>query len=178
MAREVWDAYDKNGKRLGFDLYRDEYDKYRKDAYHLVVEVFTITKNKEVLITKRDKNKQSYPLKWEITGGSALKGESSRTGAKRELFEETGLNSREEDLIPVYEFYASKEVSALCSCYVNVIEDSNVNIILQEDETCDYKFITYDEFIKIIKSEDFAGIFKDRFFEHEDIINKIIENIH
>lgn len=177
MSREVWDAYDKDGKKLGFDLYRDEYDKSRKGAYHLVVGVFTITKNKEVLITKRDEHKESYPSKWEISGGSAIKGESSRAGARRELFEETGLKTNEESLIPVYELYAKEEVSALYSCYVNVIEDSNVSIILQDGETCDYKFVTYDEFKKIIKGDDFVETFQNRFFEYEDVFDRIVMNL-
>lgn len=178
MVREVWDAYDKHGKKLGFDMYRDEYDKAKKDVFHLVVEVFTVTKNKEVLITKRDKNKESYPLKWEITGGSALKGESGRIASKRELFEETGISTDSEKLIPVYELYCKENVPALYSCYINIIPNKDINVILQEGETCDYKFITYSEFKKFIKEKDFSGTFKYRFFEHEDIFNKIIENIH
>lgn len=41
MAKELWDAYDREGNRLGFDLVRGE--PVPGGAYHLVVEVLAVT---------------------------------------------------------------------------------------------------------------------------------------
>jgi len=38
----------------------------------------------------RHPNKKEYSNYWENTGGSVLSGETSKVGAIRELFEETG----------------------------------------------------------------------------------------
>ncbi len=86
--REIWDAYDMRGNKLGFDLYRDE--PVPENIYHIVVEIYVITKNNRILITQRHPDK-SYPLKWENTGGSILKGETPIQGAIRELYEETEI---------------------------------------------------------------------------------------
>lgn len=55
MQREVWDAYNIDGNKLGYDLYRDEADKITQGVYHIVVEIMTVTHDKRVLITQRDK---------------------------------------------------------------------------------------------------------------------------
>ena len=49
MSREIWDAYDKDGKKLGFDQFRDE--PIPEGIFHIVVEIYTVTENNEVLIT-------------------------------------------------------------------------------------------------------------------------------
>lgn len=54
MSKEIWDAYDKDGNKLGFDQFRDE--PIPEGVYHIVVEIYTITENKEVLITQRHPN--------------------------------------------------------------------------------------------------------------------------
>ncbi|AUD14346.1 hypothetical protein CW734_12755 [Planococcus sp. MB-3u-03] len=48
-------------------------------------------------MTQRDPAKP-LPMLWETTGGSVITGESSLTGALRELEEETGLLARPEEL--------------------------------------------------------------------------------
>ena len=62
--REVWDAVDENGELLGFDLYRDEWGKkpIPEGAHHRVVEIFTVTKQGEVLCTQRDPKKRIFAL--------------------------------------------------------------------------------------------------------------------
>ena len=87
--REVWDAVDDIGELLGFDLYRDEWGKkpIPEGAHHRVVEIFTVTKQGEVLCTQRDPKKRIFALKWEVTGGSDEKGEKPLAGAERELRE-------------------------------------------------------------------------------------------
>ncbi|MCI8721836.1 MAG: hypothetical protein HFF71_12590 [Oscillospiraceae bacterium] len=72
MAKELWDAYDKEGTPLGFDLVRGE--PVPEGVYHLVVEVLAVTNDGRVLLTKRHPDK-AWGGCWEYTGGSAVKGE-------------------------------------------------------------------------------------------------------
>ena len=87
MERELWDAVDREGRPLGFDLVRGE--PVPEGAYHLVVEIYAVTHDGRVLVTQRHPDKP-WGLHWEVTGGSVVKGESPLAGARRELREETG----------------------------------------------------------------------------------------
>ena len=88
MAKELWDAYDREGNLLGFDLVRGE--PLPEGAYHLVAEVLAVANDGRVLLTRRHPDKRWGGL-WEYTGGSVLKGETPVQGALRELREETGI---------------------------------------------------------------------------------------
>lgn len=170
--REVWDAYDAEGNKLGFDLYRDEADKIPFGAYHIVVEIYTVTKDNEVLTTRRHPDK-GWGLKWEITGGSALKGETPEQGALRELREETGVVVKAEDLRLVYSLY-SRDENALYYCYLAIIDKANQTFRLQEGETVDYRFLPYTEFKAFVHTEKYAPPVRERFLAHEELFDRMI----
>ncbi|MDO5402996.1 MAG: NUDIX hydrolase [Eubacteriales bacterium] len=168
---EVWDAYDENEKRLGFDIPRSMAKSLPEGVYHVVVMIYTLTDKGRILVTQRARNK-TYPLKWEVTGGSILKGESSREGAARELHEETGIIREPEELIPVYSF-VDYERHAIYHSFMHMIAD-DTHVVLQEGETRDYMFLPYEEFLKLVKSERFVASERRRFLQNEQIINKKI----
>ena len=87
---EIWDLYDKNGNVTGKTLERGNL--IPEGYYHLVVHIWIKNKDNLFLISRRDKSRQSYPLKLECQGGSVLKGETSLDGAKREVMEEVGID--------------------------------------------------------------------------------------
>jgi len=170
MAREIWDAYDKDGNKLGFDQFRDE--PIPEGIYHIVVEIYTLTENNEVLITQRHQNKP-WALKWEVTGGSILKGETTEEGAIRELKEETGIEVTDSDLNFVYS-YIYKNIPSIYKCFVVFINREETKIQLQEGETIDYRYIPYNEFKQFIKTNEYVDSVRERFFVHEKLFDTII----
>jgi len=87
---ELWDAYNIAGTLAGVDLIRGE--KIPEGLRHAVAEVFVIHEEGTILMMQRDRNKPNYPGYWESgAGGAVLKGEDFFEGAKRELWEETGI---------------------------------------------------------------------------------------
>ena len=86
---EYWDIYDKHKRKTGKIIKRG--DALQDEEYHLVVNIWIKNKNNDFLITRRAA-KRSFPLMWECTGGSAIKGETSLDAACREVKEELGLN--------------------------------------------------------------------------------------
>lgn len=170
MAREIWDAYDKEGNKLGFDQFRDE--PIPEGVYHIVVEIYTVTENNEVLITQRYQNKP-WALKWEVTGGSILKGETPEQGAIRELMEETGIKVTDSDLNFVYS-YIYKDIPSIYKCFVVFINKEKIKIQLQEGETIDYRYLPYNEFKQFIRTDDYVDWVSERFYAHEKIFDTII----
>ena len=166
---ELWDAYDKTGNKLGFDLVRDE--PIPENIYHIVVEIFVFSTDGKVLVTQRHPDK-SWSLKWENTGGSILKGETPEQGAVRELQEETGIRITEADLCPLY-----TEVihPAIYKCY-RVFVDSSVEVHLQEGETVDYKWLPHAEFMKFIKTNDFVLRIGENILRHIDAFEKLVRH--
>ena len=96
---EIWDLYDENKNLTGKTMVRGE--KVPDNYYHLVVHVWIKNNKGEYLISQRAENK-TLPLKWECTGGSVLKGETSIEGAIRETKEEVGINLNRENGELVY----------------------------------------------------------------------------
>ena len=88
--KEIWDLYDKDGNLTGKTLERGNL--IPEGYYHLVVHVWIKNKDNMFLISRRDKSRESNPLKLECTGGSVLKGETSLDGAIRETLEEVGID--------------------------------------------------------------------------------------
>lgn len=147
---EIWDLVDENRNHLGkthtrgIDLNAGE--------YHVVVEIFTINADGRILLTQRDPVK-TYPLSWEITGGSITAGESSLEGALRELEEETGLVAPPQQLRKIGEIkYGHYFRDSFIWKSDKMIEPSIMN--LQAGEVCDAKLVTFDELLAM----DAAGL--------------------
>lgn len=145
--REVWDAVDASGKHLGFDLYRDEAEQIPAGVYHTVAEIYSVTKDGLLLNTLRDPKKPGG-LKWEVTGGSVVKGETPLQGAVRELKEETGLEAAPEDLILLTVLTQEKTPNSLYYEYAFLLSDADVSIQLQPGETVDHRFVSLDGFLE------------------------------
>ena len=170
--REVWDAVDANGKCLGFDLYRDEDDRIPAGIYHAVAEIYSVTKDGLLLNTLRDPKKPGG-LKWEVTGGSVVKGETPLQGAVRELKEETGLEAAPEDLILLATLTQEKTPNSLYYEFAFLLPNADVSIQLQPGETVDHRFVPLDDFLEDARGgKVFMG---DRVFEAIRLLKRYLE---
>lgn len=130
------------------------------------MQVFVIHEDETILLMQRDKNKPNYPGLWESgAGGSVLKGENFEAGAKRELYEETGIVANV--LEPSY------TVTTENSIYKGYIYKTNIdkeNIRLQVGETIAYRWVDKKEFLEIFNSEQFITSLRNRldFFVKND----------
>lgn len=171
---ELWDAYNANENPLGYLVPRSMAKSLDEGVYHVVVEIYTIMPDKRLLITQRSKNK-TYALKWEITGGSILAGETPIQGAARELLEETGINQPLSALKEVYS-YTDHKKHVIYHIYITKVT-RDVKIHLQFGETMDYRFLEYSELKTFINSDRFVPSAKERFLAHEELMDKAINEI-
>lgn len=86
---EIWDLYNDRRELTGLSHIRGE--SIPPGYYHLVVHVWLRDSSGKFLISQRSTDRTSFPLMWECTGGSVVKGEDSLTGAIREVWEELGI---------------------------------------------------------------------------------------
>ncbi len=90
---EFWDIYDKDKKKTGRTMKRNDFC-LADDEYHLTVLGVVARPDKTFLITKRVMTKAWAPGWWEVSGGAAQAGEESYDAVLREVLEETGLDVR------------------------------------------------------------------------------------
>lgn len=154
---EKWDLFD--DKRQPLNKTHNRQDKMVLGEYHIVVDTWTVNENKEILLTLRDPGKKEYPNFWENTGGSVIAGETSRAGAVRELFEETGIDADENELCFLG---TEREETAFVDTYV-VRKNLRISeLTLQQGETVDAKWVTLDKLDEMIKSGAIASPVAER----------------
>ncbi len=154
MSTEIWDLYDKMGRKSEFkkDRYSDE--PIPEGLYHIVCDLLVIHEDGTYLLTKRHDCKEVYPGYWEASaGGSAQEGESPLQCAVRELKEETGIDIDADKLELVDHSFSEKSRSTFFS-YIARVNCKKDSIVLQEGETVAYKWLDKKEFLEYIDSEE------------------------
>lgn len=155
---ELWDLYDQSRCSLNKTHIRGNV--INENQYHIVVGIWIVNNNGQILLTRRHQNKETYPNLWENTGGCVQAGESSIEGALREIAEETGIIVAANELRLLGTIKGSHN-------FVDVyflkkdIEISDLQ--LQEGETVDAKWVALDEMIKMLENDEIAIPIQERF---------------
>lgn len=151
---EMLDIYTRDGKYLGIKT-RIDCHKPNPGYYHKPVWIWIVNDKKEILIQKRASVKSSFPNYWDAPSAGHLDaGETPIEGAIRETKEELGIETEANDYKFVGE-YISEVTWELGQVYVLKLNVSIDDIILQEDEVDEVKWLSFDEFKKVIHSDEF-----------------------
>ncbi len=90
------DIYNAAGEKTGRIADRD--DPLGPDEYRLAVGIWVTDGKGNLFVTRRAKEKPYAPGQWENTGGHVRAGETPEDAILRELYEETGITVRREDV--------------------------------------------------------------------------------
>ncbi len=170
---EIWDLYDSEGNKTGETWERKfgENNKIPEGRFHLVCDILLKHADGTFLLTKRSPDKDVYPGRWEASaGGSALSGEEPLECAKRELFEETGIKTDDFFLLGNTKREQSR---SMFSMYIAETDCPKDAVRLQEGETVDYKWVTREELLSHIGSDDSIPSHDARYRKYYD---KILAN--
>lgn len=75
---------------------------HKNGWFHATTHIWLFTSDKKILLQKRALTKKVFPGMWDISvAGHLAAGEKIIDGAKREVFEEIGLQLKEKDLIKI-----------------------------------------------------------------------------
>ncbi len=144
---ELWDAYDRAFQKIeGMTLIRGEV--IPDGLFHLVCDIIVRHTDGTYLLMQRDPRKHFGGM-WEATaGGSALQSESPLECARRELWEETGINST--GLVNVGQITSRDTIYMEYLCVTDCDKGS---ITLQDGETVAYRWVSREELLAMKKSE-------------------------
>jgi 8-oxo-dGTP pyrophosphatase MutT (NUDIX family) len=161
---EIWDVTDIHGTPTGV-LHRRGDGPVPEGAFHIVASVCVVSSTGRVLVSLRAPGKE-YPLAWEFPAGSALRAESSRRGASRELEEETGLAVAPDDLVLVGRVI---EERALFDLWIARVEGEPTPVP-DPEEVQDAEWVTLDEVRRRWHAGMFATPWNQRFAQLWDTL--------
>lgn len=166
---EFWDIYDKNKKRTGRTMKRNDWC-LKEGEYHLTVLGVLQRMDGKFLITQRVLTKAWAPGWWEVSGGAAMAGEDSQDAVKREILEETGIDVSGAEGGYLFSYTRENPLEGdnyFVDIYRYKLDIRDEDVHPQEAETLGYRFATHEE----IKELAAQGIFL-----HYDSIKQAFEN--
>ena len=123
---------------------------------HRAVFVAVVSSSGEALVQRRAGTKDVWPGRWDVgAGGVVASGESYDDAARRELFEELGI-----DAVPVAlaadrheRRYADGDVDLVARCY-RVVHDGPVRFV--DGEVCEVRWLDRTSFEALVATEPFV----------------------
>lgn len=156
---EIWDVLDRNGVPTGKTVERKHICLLRGE-YHLVVHIWILGSDGRVLIQRRSFDKPLMPGEWAAIGGSAVSGETPLVAASRELAEEMGIETEENELKLIRTMVRKNSILHIyLVCRDTPISELN----LQESEVSEAKWVHRNKLRQMIKNGEFHNYGKEYF---------------
>jgi isopentenyldiphosphate isomerase len=147
---EILDLVDENDIVIG-KMTKSEM--MNKKLTHRGCGIFVFNSKGEIFVHKRVKNKKIYPGYYDISfGGSLISGETYEEGAKRELFEESGIKNLELKFLFKERF--TNDLNDVFAYVYKCIFDGELK--LQKKEIESGKFMSINEVENLMKKEKFC----------------------
>ncbi|MBQ9119025.1 MAG: NUDIX domain-containing protein [Lachnospiraceae bacterium] len=137
---ELWDVYDHCFQKTG--KIHERGNPLAPGDYHLVVAIFPVNSEGQILIQKRNPDLKLMPGIWAATGGSAIQGEEPWDACQRELKEELGLVATKENAEMVAAFKRIDSYNTIWLVHTDVTEQE---LVLQQEEVSDAKWVSVAE---------------------------------
>ena len=147
---ELWDIYDSQGNLTR--RVKPRMAVYEKGEYHLACSLWLINPDGKALIQKRSFSKEINPGMWNITGGAASAGESSKEACLREVAEEIGLKLYPQDITLLSRTFGN---DCIFDDYITVYDFDISNAVLQPEEVAELKWVTLDEIKQLYDEGEF-----------------------
>ncbi len=173
---EYIDILNNKGEATGEKKTRSDVHKY--GYWHKVILILLVNSREEILIQKRAPNKEKNPNLWDIScAGHLSSGDSSISGAMRELEEELGIKPNENNMKlidTIRRSYSPKEgfiENEIQDIYLYREDVEIKRIKIQKEEVSEVKFIPFEIYIKESLSNNKE--FVERGNEFREILKQI-----
>lgn len=165
--RELWDLYDNLGNKVERQIYRGE--PLLEGEFHLVVSALIRNTKGQYLISRRAPDKKGAG-ELETVGGAATAGESSVQAILREVKEEVGLSTQEDELQFLKRFTFNTSRSYHYDVWLIVKDFDIETLILQPEEVSEVMWKSADEVKTLISNGEFFNYQKYQQLVDEGLI--------
>lgn len=167
---EVWDVYDKDLNKIGKDCIRGK-ERLPNGEYHLVVSAIILNSDNETLLAQRAAGRPNG-LKWELTGGSVLKGETGEEGIIRELSEEIGVSALKNEGIKFKEILSDiyHDIKQIWLFRKNL--DITKDIKFNDGETIGVKFVNIEDYKRMLENKETLDTIDFTVEDYKELIEK------
>lgn len=155
---EQRDLYDENRNLTGEAIFKNE--EIPAGYFILIVVAFIQNSEGKFLIQKRSKEKGG---EWAFTGGHPKTGETSLQGIKTEIKEELGIDVDNPIL-----FKEASGKNTYCDLYYINKNVNLADVVIQEEEVSEVKFVTKEEIEEMFKNGTFK---KGHYMMFKDCLN-------
>lgn len=153
---ELFDLYDALRRPLGRTMERGT--PTPAGCYRLVVHISIFNSRGEMLIQQRQSFKDDWQNMWDISvGGSVTTGETSQTGAERELLEELGISADLQGTAPALSLTFN---GGFDDHYILYLDLDPTDLKLQYEEVQAAKWATMDDILAMIDDGSFIPYHK------------------
>ena len=156
---ELVDLLDNKGEKIGKTALKSE--AHRLGLFHPTIHVWFYTEDAQILIQQRAKNKDTFPLLWDVSvAGHIGAGEDILVSAVREVQEEIGLTIQKEDLKKIVVFKSIQKHNEFlidCEFHQTFLCELKVEITRlkkQESEVENLALISTKAFSEALKNPD------------------------
>lgn len=141
---ELVDIYNQRHESLGYTKERKELS---NGEYRLSCFIWVINDQNEILLQQRLATTKKMPNMWGTTAGGAQEGDTSLSGALRELKEELGIKATEDEMSFIGSYKRINDFVEVWLCKKNVDVDE---LVLDPAEVQDAKWFSISEFENMI----------------------------
>ena len=172
---EMFDIYDEDGNYLGV---KSKSFCHRENAgvWHKPVWIWIVDKcGGGILVQRHDAGKKNFPNKYDIpSAGHVHAGEKPVDACVRETKEELGIDVRKEDFVFLTEwkFAIGWEFAQV---YLLNLDASTTSFTLEEGKVGEVKWLKFDEFVKLLYSDDFCPHQKEFKDWSKDMLKKVLQ---
>lgn len=178
---ELIDVLDTQGNYTGESIMKSE--AHSKGIYHPSIHVWFYTKNGEILIQQRAKDKDTHPGLWDVSvAGHIGAGEDITSSAIREVEEEIGLKVLPQDLhkIGVFEYSYQHNENLLDRefhhTFLSQLKVAVTKLVMQEAEVDDLAIISIATFKEELKNNSLSKKYVPYDMDYYNTVFQAIEN--
>ena len=152
---------------------------HKNGWFHATVHIWLFTKDKKIVLQKRALTKKVFPGLWDISvAGHIAAGETISKAAKREVFEEIGLELDEKDLIKIgTRIHQVKHDNGILDnehhhVYIAELKVPITSLTIQKEEVADLKLFD----LSVLKStKNLENVLLSRFHNYYCMVYDQIE---